>query len=76
MTAYMAVHEKIQNEKINQVRWYRKDPIPEAPVPILGGPDLIDPRQVPEISAAAQQALAAEAESVAAATEAEPAAES
>ncbi len=76
MTAYMAVHEKIQNEKINQVRWYRKDPIPEAPVPILGGPDLIDPRQVPEISAAAQQAPAVEAESVAAATEAEPAAES
>jgi NADH-quinone oxidoreductase B subunit len=51
--AYMAVHDKIQNEKINEVRWYRKEAIPEVPVPILGGPDLIDPRHIPEISAAA-----------------------
>jgi NADH-quinone oxidoreductase subunit B len=50
MAGYMAVHEKIQNEKINDVRWYKKDPIPEAPVPILGGPDLVDPRQIPAIS--------------------------
>jgi len=56
ITGYMAVHEKIQNEKINEVRWYRKDPLPEAPVPFLGGPDLIDPRLVPEISAAAREA--------------------
>ena len=55
ITAYMAVHEKIQNEKINEVRWYRKDPIPEVAVPFLGGPDLIDPRQIPEISAAARE---------------------
>jgi NADH-quinone oxidoreductase subunit B len=55
ITAYMAVHEKIQNEKINEVRWYRKDPIPEAPVPMLGGPDLVDPRQISEISAAARE---------------------
>jgi hypothetical protein len=51
----MAVHDKIQNEKINEVRWYRKDPIPEIPVPLLGGPDLIDPRRIPEISAAAKE---------------------
>ena len=55
ITAYMAVHDKIQNEKLNEVRWYRKDPIPEVPVPLLGGPDLIDPRLVPEISAAARE---------------------
>jgi hypothetical protein len=46
---------KIQNEQINKVRWYRKEAIPEAPVPLLGGPDLIDPRQIPEISAAARE---------------------
>jgi NADH-quinone oxidoreductase subunit B len=56
IVAYMAVHEKILNEKINEVRWYRKEPIPEAPVPILGGPDLIDPRQISEISVAAREA--------------------
>jgi NADH:ubiquinone oxidoreductase subunit B-like Fe-S oxidoreductase len=56
VAAYMAVHEKILNEKINEVPWYRKDPIPEAPVPILGGPDMIDPRQIPEISAKAREA--------------------
>jgi len=74
MTAYMAVHEKIQNEKINKVRWYRKDPIPEAPVPLLGGPDLIDPRQIPEISAEARGAqTTTETEPTeAAAAEAEP----
>jgi NADH-quinone oxidoreductase subunit B len=58
MCAYMAIHEKIQNEDIRKVRWYRKDPIPAAPVPLLGGPDLIDPRQIAEISAAAQGAQA------------------
>ena len=54
IVAYMAVHDKIQNESIKEVRWYRKDPIPEVPVPLLGGPDLIDVRQSPEISAAAR----------------------
>ena len=62
MQAYMAVHEKVLNEKINEVRWYRKDPIPEAPVPLLGGPDLIDPRHIPELSAlAAEEPAEAEA---------------
>jgi hypothetical protein len=54
ITAYMAVHEKIQNERIDKVRWYRKDAIPEVPVPLLG-PDLVDVRQIPEISAAAKE---------------------
>ena len=60
ITAYMAIHDKLQNEMINEVRWYRKDPIPEAPTPLLGGPDLIDPRQIPEISAAAKESEADE----------------
>jgi NADH-quinone oxidoreductase subunit B len=57
---YMAVHEKILNENVQEVPWYRKDPFPEVPVPLLGGPDLIDPRQVAEISAAAREAASEE----------------
>jgi NADH-quinone oxidoreductase subunit B len=53
---YMAIHDKILNEKLNRVRWYRKEAIPEAPVPILGGPDLINPHNISEISAAAHEA--------------------
>jgi NADH-quinone oxidoreductase subunit B len=53
---YMAVHEKILHENVQKVPWYRKDPLPEVPVPMLGGPDLIDPRQISEISAAAREA--------------------
>jgi len=49
ITGFIALHEKIQNEKINEVRWYRKDPVPEVPVPLYG-PDLIDPQQIFEIS--------------------------
>jgi NADH-quinone oxidoreductase subunit B len=56
--AYMAVHAKIQNEKVNKVRWYRKEPVPEIPVPLLGGPDLVDVRQIPDISAAAREVQA------------------
>ena len=61
ITGYMAVHDKMQNELITEVRWYRKAPIPQVPVPLLGGPDLVDPRQIPEISAAAREAAAQEA---------------
>ncbi|MGQ9598573.1 MAG: NADH-quinone oxidoreductase subunit B [Anaerolineae bacterium] len=53
LAAYITLHEKIQNESIKKVRWYRRDPIPEVPVPLLGGPDLIDPRQIPVIRQAA-----------------------
>ena len=58
LSAYMAIHEKIMNESIKKVRWYRKDPIPQVPVPLLGGPDLIDLRHIPEISAAAREVQA------------------
>jgi len=53
INGFMVLHNKIQNENIKAVRWFRKEPIPEVPVPILG-PDLIDVRQIPEISAAAR----------------------
>ena len=51
IAGFMALHERIQKESIKQVRWYRKGPIPEVPIPSLG-PDLIDVRQIPAIKAA------------------------
>jgi NADH-quinone oxidoreductase subunit B/C/D len=44
----MALQAKIDSQSIREVPWYRKDPIPAAPEPLLG-PDLIDPRQIPVI---------------------------
>lgn len=55
IAGYMAVHAKIQNENVKQVRWYQKAPVQEAPVPVLGGPDLVDPRLVAEIGAKASE---------------------
>jgi NADH-quinone oxidoreductase subunit B len=54
MQAYMAVHQKIQDESLQAVRWYRKAAIAEVPVP-LWGPDLVDLRHIPAISAAAHE---------------------
>ncbi len=57
------LQEKIDKQSIKHVRWYKKGPDSvETPVPFLG-PDLIDPRRIPEIKAkaaelAAQQQLA------------------
>lgn len=51
MTGFIALHERIQKESIKKVRWYRKEPIAEVPVPRLG-PDLIDVRQMSAVKAA------------------------
>jgi NADH-quinone oxidoreductase subunit C/D len=51
LSGLLTLLDQVQNESIRKVRWYRKDPIPAVPVPWLG-PDLIDRRQIPEISAA------------------------
>ena len=45
---FMMLHEKVMNEDFRRSRWYRKDPIPEIPVPVYG-PDLVDLRQVEQI---------------------------
>jgi NADH-quinone oxidoreductase subunit B len=43
------LQRKIDKESIKQVRWYRKGPdTVEMPIPILG-PDLIDPRRIPQL---------------------------
>ncbi len=53
MNGLIMLQKKIDKEMISQVRWYRKghDSV-EIPVPILG-PDLIDPRRIPDIKTAA-----------------------
>jgi len=49
------LQEKIDKQSIKQVRWYQKGPDSvEVPIPMLG-PDLIDPRRIPEIKAKAAE---------------------
>ena len=49
------LQEKIDKESISRVRWYKKgaDSV-EIPMPFLG-PDLIDPRSIPQIKAKAAE---------------------
>ena len=56
----MKVQEKIDNESLKTVRWYRSEASEPIPIPILG-PDIIDPRDYPVLRAQAQ-AKAAEGE--------------
>jgi len=58
MNGLIMLQKKIDKEKISQVRWYRKghDSV-EIPVPILG-PDLIDPRRIPDIKTKAAEMAA------------------
>ncbi len=55
LEGFMAIHAKMRRESIQTVRWYRKEPAEDCPIPFLG-PDLVDPRQVPAIQAAARAA--------------------
>ena len=53
LNGLILLQKKIDKESIRKVRWYRKGPdTVEVPVPILG-PDLIDPRRIPDIKAKA-----------------------
>jgi len=51
--ALMTLQKKIDGQRLQEVPWYKRGPVEEIPVPILG-PDLIDPRQIPAIRRAAQ----------------------
>jgi NADH-quinone oxidoreductase subunit B len=43
------LQRKIDRQSLKQVRWYRKGPDSvEVPIPMLG-PDLIDPRRIPQL---------------------------
>lgn len=61
MNGLIMLQKKIDKESISKVRWYRKghDTV-EIPVPILG-PDLIDPRRIPDIKTVAAQLATADA---------------
>lgn len=45
----MKLQEKIDGESITKVRWYQKESIEAIPIPILG-PDIIDPRDFPNLA--------------------------
>jgi NADH-quinone oxidoreductase subunit B len=52
----ITLQKKIDHQSIKQVPWYRKEPIPAIPVPVLG-PDLMDPREYERIREYAQAKL-------------------
>ncbi len=55
LNGLILLQKKIDKESISKVRWYRKGPdTVEIPVPILG-PDLIDPRRIPDIKTKAAE---------------------
>ena len=58
----MKLQEKIDSESITKVRWYQKGEIEAIPVPILG-PDIIDPRDFPNMMNSGEKAVEAAAES-------------
>jgi NADH-quinone oxidoreductase B subunit len=50
----ITLQKKIDGQSVREVSWYRREPVEEIPVPLLGA-DLIDLRKLPEIRARAQQ---------------------
>jgi NADH-quinone oxidoreductase subunit B len=44
----ITLQKKIDKQSLKSVAWYRKEPIAEIPVPILG-PDVMDPREFADI---------------------------
>lgn len=43
------LQEKIDGQSVLEVPWYRREPIAEIPQPLLG-PDLVDPRDIPNFA--------------------------
>jgi NADH-quinone oxidoreductase subunit B len=48
LNGLIKLQEKISTQSIKTVRWYQKGATEAIPIPILG-PDLIDPRKIPQI---------------------------
>ena len=59
LSGFLSLFEQVQKERISQVRWYRREPVSEIPVPLLG-PDLVDVRQIPEIARRGRKEAAAD----------------
>jgi len=47
LNGLITVQKKIEGESLRAVRWYRREAAQAIPIPILG-PDLIDPRNLPQ----------------------------
>jgi len=67
MHGLIALQRKIDRQRLANVTWYRRGPLVEVPVPLLGA-DLIDVRQLPAIRARAVESGAVVADVGAAAT--------
>lgn len=44
LNGLVTLQKKIEREHIPDTRWYKKEPVAEIPIPVLG-PDLFDPRK-------------------------------
>jgi len=44
LNGMISLQKKIDTESLKKVRWYKKAPVEDIPVPVLG-PDLVDPRK-------------------------------
>jgi len=56
LNGLITLQKKIDKQSLKSVAWYRKEPIAEIPVPVLG-PDVMDPREYAEIRNYTQQKL-------------------
>lgn len=54
MNGFAKLREKIDQQSVATVSWYRKAPIEAIPIPLLG-PDLINPRDLPALRERAAQ---------------------
>jgi NADH-quinone oxidoreductase subunit B len=56
LNGLITLQKKIDKQSLKNVAWYRKEPIAEIPVPVLG-PDVMDPREYDEIRNYTQRKL-------------------
>jgi NADH-quinone oxidoreductase subunit B len=49
LNGLIKLQEKIDKQSISEVRWYKQEASEPIPIPVLG-PDLIDPRDIPEFT--------------------------
>jgi len=59
LNGFIALQKLIDAQSIKTVRWYRREPVPPLPVPILG-PDIMDPRRFNEIKDYTEKKLQAQ----------------
>jgi NADH:ubiquinone oxidoreductase subunit B-like Fe-S oxidoreductase len=48
LNGFAKLREKIDTQSVRSVSWYRKAPVEQIPIPLLG-PDLINPRDLPAL---------------------------